>query len=78
MKPPKKAKGSLLKKTGGSRSILSPYGRGEYVKQFKDMLSKGMPRRDAASRIRQIMQSDAASELDEFFRGDTLEQKMSK
>lgn len=78
MKPPKKAKGSLLKNTGGSRSILSPYGRGQYLRQFKDMLSKGVSRRDAASRIQQIMRSDAASELDEFFRGDTLEQKMSK
>ena len=60
-----KKKKSLIKVVGQSRSILSPYGRDEYLDHFNGLIKKGMSHKSAHSATIKFMMDSSAFEMQE-------------
>lgn len=58
-----KKKQSLVKVKGQSRSILSPYGRDEYLDHFNGLIKKGMSHKSAHSATIKYMMDSGFDEM---------------
>ena len=61
----KKMADKKVKVVGQSRSILSPYGRDEYLDHFNGLIKKGMSHKSAHSATIKFMMDSSAFEMQE-------------
>ncbi len=59
----KEKKKSLIEVKGQSRSILSPYGRDEYLAHFNGLIKKGMSHKSAHSATIKYMMDSGVDEM---------------